>query len=271
MYRPGSFNIMSHNFILTGKRTVWNFANSAFGASDGPMVGYRIESERMWEVFEREQRQLFGNVFATTVDVYNGPVKSSQQTNPDFNSESYLSEFGEFFTFFSPQDRVVKKVIDETYRARASVWIMSDTLSEDALIKALAYKEKYFDVRVITREESQSPGVNFGDIPVRYAPASAEKLPTVVIIDSEPDREGDKRPRKVMVASHPLFRTGPFRVFFGPAVQQMDDIIEIYPSDYYVDGNLWGLREYRGQLHEVKAIDEFVSYFDTLWSQSEAL
>lgn len=269
MYRPGSYNVMSHSFLLTGKTTVWNFANSAFGATDGPMVGYRIESERMWEVFEREHRQLFGGVFATTLDVYNGPVKSAQQSNPDFNSESYLSELGEFQTFFSPQDRVTKKIIDESYRARASVWIITDNMAEDALAKALQYKQEYFDVKVITNRAAQASELDWQDIPHRFAPDSIDKLPTVVVIDGVEDREGDRRPRRVMVSSYPIYKTGPFRIFFGPPVIQ-DDIIEIYPSDYFIDGNLWGLIEYRGQVWDVKEIDQFVDQFETLWSQSEA-
>ncbi len=279
MVRPGSLNIMSHNFLLTNNTTVWNFSRGASSAVDGPMVGYRIESERMYEVFEREQRQLFGGSFATELDVYNGPTKSSQQNNPSFNAESYLSDVGEFKTMFNPQERLVKKVIDEAYRAKASVWIVTDNMVDDVLVDALRYKDQYFDVRVITNAASQSTGVfESNDEFVKTAPDTIGYLPTIIIIDSQLDPNGDKRPRQVMVLSHPLHRASPFRIL-PPRTAGGDDRAEIYTSDYFIDGNLWGMSEYNTQVDiasdespgKIKEIDQFVSFFDVLWEKSSKL
>ncbi len=280
MYRPGSTNIMSHNFLLTKKTVVWNLSRGASSDVDGPLVGYRIDSEQMYEVFEREQRQLFGGAFATTLDVYNGPTKSTQQNNPSFNAESYLSNAGEFKTMFNPQQRLVKKVIDEAYRSKASVWIITDNMADDVLLDALRYKDKYFDVRVITNAASQTPKVfEAKDSFVRKAPASIGYLPTIVIIDSELDREKERRPRQVMVLSHPLHKAGAFRIR-GPRNPGGDDRVEIYTSDYFIDGNLWGLSEYNSQVDDrsedespgrIKEIDQFVSFFNVLWKKSSKL
>lgn len=285
MFRPGFFNLMSHNFAIIDTRTIWNFARP-FDETVGPLVGYRAESELMREVFVREFTQLHGGVFATTLDVYNGPVKSSPQNNPNFNAQSYLTDRGELVLRFNPQDRLTKTIIDDTYRARASVFIVTDNLAEDFLVDALAYKaaaarpgsdDPAFDVRVIVRSDAQSEftrsaleatGV------VRYAPADIERLPTIAIYDSLPDADGNNRPRQVHVASQPLWRAGPFDVTRPspqhPICNGTVDCLVIHPADYFVDGNMWSLVEYRGQIHEVEEIDRLETFFNDLWASSEA-
>lgn len=286
MYRPGSFNLMSHNFAIIDVRTVWNLMRP-LDDQTGPTIAYRAESERMREVMEREYNQLHANVFATTLDVYNGPVKSTPQENPDFNAKSYLTDRGELELRFNPQDRLTKTIIDDTYRAHSSVWIVTDTLGEDFLIDAINYKARAkragsnnnaFDVRVIVNRDVQSPftqealeatGV------VRYAPSNIDTLPTVALFDSRPDADGEDRPRRVHVASQPIWRAGPFDIIregssqFCPDSTNSDCVI-IHPADYFVDGNMWSLLEYRGQIHEVAEIDRFESWFTQLWDASEA-
>lgn len=285
MFRPGSFNLQSHNFFIIDKRTIWNFAQP-FDGSDGPKFGFRAESERMREVFVREFNQLHGGVFSTTLDIYNGPVKSSPQSNPDFNAQSYLTATSELEVRFNPQDRLTKTIIDDTYRAQASVFIMTDNLAEDFLIDALRYKanatipgtnEKAFEVRVVVNSAAQSEysrqaleelGV------VRYAPASMERLPTIALYDSRPDADGENKPRRVHVATQPIWRAGPFDVF-RPGSSPLcpdgnTDCVVIHPADYFVDGNMWSLLEYRGQIGAVTEIDRVESFFNDVWEQSEA-
>lgn len=288
MHRPGSFNLMSHNFFLLETRTIWNFTRP-FAGQSGPTLGYRAESELMREVFLREFNQLHGGVFSTTLDVYNGPVKSGPQNNPDFNAKSYLTDRGELELRFNPQDRLTKTIIDDAYRARASVYIMTDNLAEDFLVDALRYKKNAtrpgsddpaFEVRVIvngarqsdfTRDRLENLGI------VRYAPARMDRLPTIAIYDAAPDADGDDRPRRVHVASQPLWRAGPFDVFrpdpqneLCPPTMDNVDCIVVHPADYFVDGNMWSLLEYRGQIHEVEEIDRMVQFFNTVWEDSEA-
>ena len=288
MFRPGSFNLMSHNFFIVDVRTIWNFTRP-FDGQRGSNFAFRAESERMREVMVREFTQLHGGVFATTLDVYNGPVKSSPQENPDFNAKSYLTGQGELEMRFNPQDRVTKTIIDDTYRARASVFLATDTVGEDFLISALNYKanaeradgEKAFEVRVIVNQNVQSPftrealeatGV------VRYAPSDIEAIPTIALYDTMPDADGDLRPRRVHVSSQPLWRAGPFNIirndgsnpFCPPPPALTSDCVVVHPADYFVDGNMWSLLEYRGQIHEVEEIDRFERWFNELWDASEA-
>jgi hypothetical protein len=288
MYRPGEFNLMSHNFFILETRTVWNFTRP-FDGQNGPSIAYRAESERMREVFVREFNQLHGGVFSTTLDVYNGPIKSSPQNNPDFNAQSYLTDRGELELRFNPQDRLTKTIIDDAYRARASVFIMTDNLAEDFLVDALRYKENAtmpgsdedaFEVRVIVNDAQQSPHTRealeeLGI--VRYAPSDMEALPTIAIYDALPDPDGDDRPRRVHISSQPLWRAGPFDVFtpdpeneLCPPTMAYTDCVVVHPADYFVDGNMWSLLEYRGQIHEVDEIDRMVQFFNTVWEEAEA-
>lgn len=267
MYRPGDFNLMAHNFAIVDKRTIWNFAG-AFDGSDMPVVAFRSRSERMREVFVREFNQLHANVFATTLDVYNGPVKSLGQSNPDFNSASYLTDQGELELRFNPQDRVTKTFIDEIYRARGSVWLMTDNLAEDFVIDALKYKARHFDVRVIVNQSQQSEqtraAVEDLGSAVRYAPTRFDHIPTIALYDALADRNGDGHPRRVHITAQPMWRGGPFRVLTA----EPDDIVEVFPADYFVDGNMWSFMEYRGQVGEIETIDRVENFFESVWNES---
>lgn len=286
MFRPGSFNLMSHNFAVIDKRTVWNMMRP-FDDSNGPMFAYRAESERMREVVDREFTQLYGGVFSTDLDVYNGPNKSGAQQNPDFNAKSYLTDRGELELRFNPQDRLTKTIIDDTYRAKSSVWIVSDTISEAFLIDALNYKAQAqrpgasapaFDVRVIVNRSAQSDftraaleatGV------VRYAPADLDNVPTVALYDMLPDSRDTLVPRRVHVATQPIWRAGPFDVVREGTSPRCpsgtnSDCVVVHPADYFIDGNMWSLLEYRGQIHQVAEIDRFEDWFTALWQASEA-
>jgi hypothetical protein len=214
-------------------------------------------------------------------------VKSSPQENPDFNAKSYLTDRGELELRFNPQDRLTKTIIDDTYRARASVYIVTDSLGEEFLIDALNYKKNAkrpggdaaFEVREIVNSAEQSlfakdqleaTGL------VRYAPADMESLPTLAIFDALPDVNGNDRPRRVHVSSQPLWRAAPFDIIRNDGSssycnpQGASDCIVIHPADYFVDGNMWSLLEYRGQIHEVAEIDVMEQFFDKLWEASEA-
>jgi len=242
MVRPSDYNLMSHSFIRIGERVVWNFASPLDGSTTIPLA-FRIDGERFSESFEREFNQLYANVFSISIDVYNGPNKSGVQYDP-----AYLTEFGEVYLRFSPQDRVTKTVIDEVYKARASVFIMTDTLSEDFLLDALEYKKNNgFDVRLVVNQNAQDPDAlaRLSALGVKFAPASLDYVPTVVILDTEPTRRGDIEFQRAHVASHPLWKTAPFAIYFN----EPNDEVEVYKSDYFADGVMWSLTAYPNQVN----------------------
>lgn len=262
MVRPGDYNLMSHTFIILGKRVTWNFASPFDDVSTIPLA-FRMDGETIQESFRREFNQLFAGVFSTAVDVYNGPVKSGVQYAP-----IYITEFGELYLRFSPQDRVTKTIIDEIYKARASVYIITNTLSENFMLDALNYKKANdFDVKIIVNETAQDPDsvAALTALGARYAPASVGYLPTLVIIDSEPNRLGTVETRRAHIASHPLWRTAPFSIYFN---EQADEV-EVYKSDYFCDGMMWSLTAYPGQ--ENKPLDSVKKLFTDTYASSREI
>ncbi|QDG51451.1 hypothetical protein FIV42_12060 [Persicimonas caeni] len=262
MQRPGSFNLMSHNFAVIDEDVVWNFP--ALDQATRNWIGWRAKSSQLAYDFSREFQQMHGGVFSTTLSIYNGPLKSST----DYRVR-YLTDEGILKVWFNPQERLMKTVIDEVYKARASVWVMSDTLSNPHLVDALEYKANNgFDVRVLVHPDHQASGDiqdRLEDLGVRYAPATYEHLSTLLIIDAEKDREGRKWGRHVMGLSHPLLHGSPFEVEY----KKPDDEIYIYPSDLFADGNLWLIDEKGANTHDFTLNDRFVDQWRNLWEAAQ--
>lgn len=259
MVRPGSFNFMSHNFVTLEDQVVWNFS-APLGVSTVPMA-FRINSQLVWESFNREFNQMYSEVFATTLDIYNGPVKSSGQWNP-----VYMTEHGEMHMRFGPQERIVKSVIDDIYKARYTVWIMADSIDEEFLIDALEYKinarlngQPAFDVRILLNDAGQGP-INRGrleDLGATFV-TNVDYLPSMVLIDTASDEI-----RRGHIASHPLFRTGPFRVIFA----QPNDEVEVFRSDYFADGLMWSMVAYPDQENPI--LDDMVRAYDGFYGAAQ--
>ena len=260
MVRPGSYNLMSHNFAIIDSMTVWNFPE--FNAGQQPWVGWRIESSILAYDFRAEFQQMFGGVFASTLDVYNGPVKSDTNANVQ-----YFTDQGRMRVLFNLQERLVKSMIDEVYKAQASVWVMSDNISDPQMLKALAYKAANgFDVRVMFHPAHQAGGdalSQLNALGARQAPAELDHLPTLMVIDQEIDRNGRKRPRKVASLSHSLWRASPYEV--EERLDKRSDAVKIYPSDLFVDGNMWVLSESGSSVHKDALLNDFVAAWLKIW------
>ena len=161
-----------------------------------------------------------------------------------------MTEHGEMHLRFGPQERVVKTVIDDIYKARFTIWVMADSIDEEFLIDALEYKvnaqkngRAAFDVRILLNDAGQEPA-NRGrleDLGARFV-TNVDYLPTVVLLDTQSDEM-----RRGHIASHPLFRTGPFRTIFAVP----NDEVEIFKSDYFSDGVMWSMTAYPDQENPV--------------------
>mgnify|MGYP004236861339 CR=1 FL=1 len=93
----------------------------------------------------------------------------------------------------------------------------------------------------------------------------------LLVVDEEPDRNGDTWPRLAMVLSHSLMNVAPFQVLTPRDLQDpglSDDVIRIYPSDLYVDGSMWTLREFNGQVREMAPITDLVAFWLTIWNNA---
>ena len=262
MVRPGDYNLMSHNFAIIDGYTVWNFP--AFDGASTNWVGWRIESSKLAYDFLAEFKQMESGTFATTLDIYNGPVKSD--TNNDI---TYLTDQGQMSLWFNPQERLMKLVIDRVYKSRASVWIATDNLTNPFLLDALEYKANNgFDVRIVVHPDHQAEGEakdRLESLGVQYAADGYDSLSTLLIIDAEEDRNGDTWGREALGLSHPLLRGGPFTV--EPA--SPSDQVFIYPADMFADGNLWMLQETGSNVHDMPLLDRFESHWLSMWEASK--
>lgn len=256
MTRPGSFNVMSSQFMVIDDLTVFNLSSPDTGQTT-LWVGWRATSQDLGIAFTREFQQMFGGVFAATLDGYNGPVKSTVHgivydshipaDRPGRRVqllEGYLTDHGLLEIYFNPQQRLVKELIDEIYKARGSVYLMTDTLENKYVIDALAYKSKLFDVRIILRDGATIPP-SLSGATIRTADPSLTYVPTVMVNNISKGKGGKEWPRVVGTISHKLYQSAPFEVF-NPAQlgeQTPNDIVRVYPSDVFVDGSMWMMRE----------------------------
>jgi phosphatidylserine/phosphatidylglycerophosphate/cardiolipin synthase-like enzyme len=256
MVRPGSFNLMSHNFFVIDTHTTFQFS-APFRAGSTPDLGWRMESETIRDVFVREFSQLHAGVFSANLDIYNGPIKSAPQRRA-----TYQTDQGEFELRFNPQERLVKSIIDQIYSARSSVFVMTDNLDDEFLLDALAYKKNNdFDVRIVIHDDHQGSLTNdrLDDLGAKRIETGTDSIPTVVVIDSEVDRRGRSGARRAYVVSHPLWRSAAFSIF----TSEPNDIVEVYRSDTFIDGTSWGLVE--NIAHRSSQIDDLLGYFSRVY------
>lgn len=284
MVRPDEYNVMSNNFMVVDELEVWSISTPIDG-TQSYWLGWQARSQDLAIAFSREFQQMAGGVFATTLDIYNGPVKSTVHGivyDSRINGHrpgrkvdlqpGYLTDEGIMRVEFNPQQRLVKELLDELYRARASVYLMTDELDHKYAIKALVYKvEAGFDVRVIVREGSRLPRelVELGV--VRVADASYGYLPTAMILDEAEDRNGDQWARTGLVLTHQLYRSAPFEVFTPQQLNdpnEDDNVVRIQRSDLFVDGTLWTMREFLGTPREGSQLTRLVGLFDEAWSDA---
>src|SRR5690554_2055255 len=260
--RPDHFNVMTHSFVVIDTTTVWNIIAPL--TDEQPLwLAFRAMSEDLARSFRREFNQMHAGVFSTTLSVYNGPLKSMTQ-----NVTLRRTNRGQMRVRFNPQERLVKNVIDEVYRAKGSVWMMTEDLQNRDLIRALRYKQDAgFDVRVMVGS-TQGPSVNseLDDLDVVRAPASMGLLPTFIVYDSERDIQGNRQPRLVQMLSHKLWQGAPLDVITRPSSPASDEV-RIYPSDTFVDGAMWEIVEDGTVRYE--AVEPFVQAWQTLWSEAQ--
>lgn len=263
MVRPDDYNLMSHNFIVADALKIVNFS-SPLSNDTSFMFGWEVSSPRMAEGFVREFQQMHGGVFSTTLDTFNGPVKSVNMGPiydtgmPDADADrwrqlqpGFLSDEGLIQIKFNPQERLVKNVIDEIYRARGSVYLMTDELINSFAIDALEAKQADgFEVRVIVRRGSIiSPRLRA--LGVREAPADFVYLPTVLVTNHRL-RGGALNagtwPIVAQVVTHPMWRDFPFELVSPreAQVQTNGDLVRIYRSDVFADGAMWSSSDFIG-------------------------
>ena len=146
--RDGEHNRMSHNFIVCDERDLLT-VTGGFGVTEVYQFGMHARSRDLGRDYADEFNQLFGGIDASTLSAFNGPLKSIAD-----NREWYDSNVGRVEAYFGPQERLVKRMVDAVYGARASVYLVAEEMTSAPLADALRYKaEAGFEVVVIVADD----------------------------------------------------------------------------------------------------------------------
>jgi hypothetical protein len=250
--------IMSSAFAIADRNTFIS-GTSAGGTAPGPRVLVSGTGEELVEDLWTEHNQLFGDADAVAVTAYDSPAKSIAD-----NRWSYWMASGpQLELWFGPQERITKRMIDAVYRAKSSVWILTDDFANEGLVAAMQSKaEDDFDMRIVV-------GPKFGDSSsplsrllqqetpdVWKRAVSSGRVPTMVFIDVEPARNGLYYPAQVFVASHDLYSSARY--------YRADEVV----TDQLVDGTLWVLND---PTHLTDELAELVALWDNTVAQVEGL
>ncbi len=224
--------VMSHAFAIADQQTVV-VATTAALADTGPRVVFEARGETLVEDLLLEFNQVFGGTDATALTAFSNPAKSIVEPRWAYGTTDDTT----LGVWFGPQDRLVKRVIDAVYGARASVRILTDDLSNDGLARALQAKAANgFPMTVIVgprfgvasssqaRElEGATPDVE------KFQVLATDRLPTVVLVDFEQTRLGQRNTSMAMVLTHDLVSSS--RTWLGSEVE----------TDQLIDGALFVL------------------------------
>lgn len=272
--REGDQNRMTHNLVVVDGRDVLNLSGGFWaGDEDRFQVGVRATGQDIGRDFEDEVNQMYGGVFATTLSAFNGPLKSD--TN---NRVWYPTNEGALEVYFGPQERLVKRVIDEVYSARASVFIVAEELTNGYLADALRYKAvNGFKVGVVVDVDGARvpftetnnladtfAGLREGDDVLPDLRQARGLKQTVIILDSDASPINGKRYRtRVLVLSQPLLESFSFASTGAQTTPRA--------ADPFTDGNLWVISRTPDTADPAIArnVDRFVKDFEAVFNDAE--
>jgi hypothetical protein len=263
----GDASRMTHNFIVVDSIRVFNLTGGFVqGERDLYQLGFESTSEDIGRDFEDEVIQMAGGVFATTYDNYNGILKSDVN-----NRRHYRTDSGDLEVYFGPQERLMKRVIDATYAAKASVFVVGEAFDNRFLAEALRYKAmNRFEVAVVLDEserDNASPVAEALISDLRDIRGGEETLPEVhfhpgiqlnmVIIDANRSpHDGLIHRTKVFVLSEPLLASSGFI--------RSGEGYEGRAADSLMDANMWVLNRTPGL--RANDVDRLIAVFESLFN-----
>jgi hypothetical protein len=259
--RGSELNQITHTFLLVDTHRVLN-VSQGFGSEPELRWGFDVRSTDVGKDFEDEHAQLFGGVSATTLNFFDGVLKSNNNNRVYYPMPEDVWEL-----YFGPQERLMKRVVDEIYAARASVQIITPELANTFVLDALRYKARIggiVDVLVDARSVDQA-GSRFDELAdaIREDGTSAQLRVgervgvTTVIIDAERARDGRRYQTRVLVLSHPLVES----IAFDASDQSR-------LADFFMDGNMWVWS--RPSQDESPSVTRALAAFDRVFAAGRA-
>ena len=252
---------MSHSWVLVDEEraTIASFAGSD---TPGARVVFELRGEDLLEDLWTEHNQVFGGSDATAVTAFDDSAKSIADFRWLYPTDSQMA----LQIWFGPQERLTKRLIDAVYTAKSSIWVSSELLINEGMIRALQFKARDgFDVRVVVG--SQQPTIFNPRTPESLLPSEtpdvpkrrvdAEVVPTMLLIDFETARDGNDYPTRGFVLSHDLV-----------SASRLYQLVPV-ANDQLIDGNLIVLEDWKDDPHpDLVALRDL---YDSLYEQGSDL
>ena len=223
---------MTHNAMVIDRTHVLNASSLAEG--EGFRWMFDTTSRDLSYDWDIEHNQIYGGSDASSLTAYDSLAKSVADNRWIYGMQS--DEHLE--VWLGPQERLIKRMVDATYGARSSIYVLTDDFMDEGLATALGAKyADGFDVKVIVgpnfKENSRSLSntLEEADVPITQLPAGMV-VPTLVLIDTKIDRRGTWNTAKAMCLSHDIVSAS--RLYRASPVL----------SDQLMDGSMWVLDDY---------------------------
>ncbi len=229
--------IMSHAWAIADRK-VAVLATELGSTQEGTRITTRLVGEDVLIDLTTEHNQVFGGSDAVAVTQFDNMAKSIADYRWAYPTQTdQILE-----VWFGPQERLVKRIIDAVYTARSSAKVLTDEFASKALSDALKDKAAMgFDMEVVVGPRFESTAYFLSQELRNNTPGVVKNricedvhIPTIVLLDYEPARNGRQYPARAFVLSHDIYAA--LRLF------RQDEVI----SDQLIDGNLLVFNDYDG-------------------------
>jgi len=226
-------------------------------------------SEDLGDDLSREHQQLFGGTDASTLTAFSSSAKSVTDNRWLYPTQSRVS----MEMWFGPQERLIKRIIDATYRARSSVYVLTDDFVDVNLARALDQKgaDGFKMIAVVgpnfgtTRPELSRTFLSADNIEKYRISEGVEHVPTMVLVDYTEDQTGSQPMTQAFVLSHDIAATT--RYFGGGSAVEV-----LEQSDQLMDGNLMVLDDFsHDPLNESTEIGTIYDIIEDHFAMAEEL
>lgn len=203
--------LLSTSFVVADRNRFVAASELGF-VHDGTRIILEGGGEDICDDLLKEHNQLMGNgqdaADATSTTAFDNQAKSI--ADPRWRYPLQTGNHVE--VWFGPQERVTKRIIDAVYTARSNVRVLTDDFANEGLSKALQDKADLgIDVEVVVgpsfdAREDVLNRLFARDTPdVRKLKVDSGRVPTLVIIDAEPDGDPWLYNTRAFVLSHDLY------------------------------------------------------------------